>query len=273
MHVAKRLGIPTHLSTRPLTDPLRNSKAVTLMKDLRPSLARQLRERELHAALISPLDYAKESSDYCLVPDVAVASGGNGSIVVRFREGLQHIKTLAVDPEFPAEILLTKIILAEEFDIEPTILPLQATVEAMLEKADAALLTGDAAFYQWGVSENVIDIVEEWNEMTSLPYVHALWCGWADQLSPKDIELLQTARKKGVEGLADIAKDYGKEQRRSVQEFLESFTYDLTPEVREALAEFLRYLYYHGVMPDIADLNFYTREQETGPLATDGSPP
>lgn len=272
MHVAKRLGIPTHLSTRPLTDPLRSSKAVTLIKDLRPTLARQLRERELHAALISPLDYAKESSDYRIVPDVAIASSGNGSIVVRFREGVQRIKTLAVDPEFPAEILLTKIILAEEFDIEPTILPLQATVEGMLQRADAALLTGDAAFDQWGASKNVIDIVEEWNEMTGLPYVHALWCGWADRLSPKDIELLQTARQKGVAGIAEIAMDFGKEQRPRVQEFLESFTYDVTPDVREALAEFLKYLYYHGVTPDIADLNFYRREHETGPLATNGSP-
>jgi chorismate dehydratase len=243
-----------------------------LVHDTRPTLARQLRERELHAALLSPLDYAKESSDYCIVPNAAVSSTGNGSVVVRFREGIRQITTLAVDPTFASEIILTKIILAEEFNIEPTILPMHATLDVMLQKADAALLTGDAAFAAWGSSENIIDVVEEWNEMTGLPYVHALWCAWQSDLTHKDAEMLQTARLKGVEGIADIAQQFSREQRRAVQEFLESFTYELLPDARDGLAEFMKYLYYHGVVADVADLNFYKTEPESDTLPKSLSP-
>lgn len=271
-HRAKRLGIPNQLSMRPLTDALRRNRTWCLVHDSRPALAKQLRERELHAALLSPLDYAKESSDYCIVPDAAVASTGNGSVVVRFREGIKQITTLAVDPAFASEIILTKIILAEEFSIEPAILPMHATVDTMLQKADAALLTGDVAFKEWGAAENIIDIVEEWNEMTGLPYVHAVWCAWQSDLSPKDAELLKSARLKGVEGIPDIALQFSKDQRRGVQEFLESFMYELAPDARDGLAEFMKYLYYHGVVADVADLNFYKAEPEADTLPKNVSP-
>lgn len=271
-HRTKRLGIPSQISTRPLTDALRGHRSWCLIQDMRPTLARQLRERELHAALLSPLDYAKESSDYCIVPDAAVSSTGNGSVVVRFREGVRQITTLAVDPAFASEIILTKIILAEEFNLEPAILPMHATVDVMLQKADAALLTGDAAFEAWGSSENIIDVVEEWNEMTGLPYVHALWCAWQSDLTRKDAELLQTARLKGVEGIPDIALQFSKERRRGVQEFLESFSYELAADAREGLAEFMKYLYYHGVVADVADLNFYKAEPEADTLPKTLSP-
>ncbi len=269
---AKRLGIPPELCTRPLTDALRENRTWCLVHDTRPALAKLLREREVHAALLSPLDYAKESSDYCIVPDAGVTSTGNGSVVVRFREGVKQISTLAVDPAFASEIILTKIILAEEFNIKPSILPMHATVDIMLQKADAALLTGDVAFHQWGVSENIIDVVEEWNEMTGLPYVHALWCAWQSDLARKDAELLQSARRKGVEGIPDIAMQFTKEQRRGVQEFLESFAYELAPDAREGLAEFMKYLYYHGVVADVADLNFYEAEPEADTLPKSVSP-
>lgn len=271
-HRTKRLGIPSQISTRPLTDALRGHRSWCLIQDMRPTLARQLRERELHAALLSPLDYAKESSDYCIVPDAAVSSTGNGSVVVRFREGVRQITTLAVDPAFASEIILTKIILAEEFNLEPAILPMHATVDVMLQKADAALLTGDAAFEAWGSSENIIDVVEEWNEMTGLPYVHALWCAWQSDLTRTDAELLQTARLRGVEGIPDIALQFSKERRRGVQEFLESFSYELAPDAREGLAEFMKYLYYHGVVADVADLNFYKAEPEADTLPKTLSP-
>lgn len=268
MQTVKRIGIPPFLSARPLTEPMRAVRGFSLIEEARPTLARRLREQQLAGALLSPLDYARESSDYSIVPNVCIASEGNGSIVVRFNEGIREITTLAVDPAFACEIILTKIILAEEFNIEPVIVPMNNSLEVMLQKADAALLTGDAAFHAWNSSASIIDVVEEWNEMTGLPYVHALWCVYQHQMTPAIIEAFQTSRLKGVEGIPDIAQQFPKDQRRAVQEFLESFTYEITPDVRDGLAEFMKYLYYHGVMPDVADLNFYKTEPEADSLPT-----
>jgi chorismate dehydratase len=259
----KLLGIPGQLHTQPLTRTLRSNKDFQLVEDSRPNIAKQLREQELSAALLSPLDYAKESSDYCIVPGVATVSPeGNNSIIVRFREGVESIQSLAVDPNFASEIVLAKIILAEAFDIEPTIVPMIASPEGMLQKTDAALLVGDSAFRESGKTERLIDIVEEWNEMTGLPLVHALWCGREADLTKEDILQLQQAALKGSAGIADIILEVQKEDREASREFLESFSYDLNNEAKAGLGEFMKYLYYHGITPDVSELNFYNTEDD-----------
>ncbi len=260
----KRIGIPPTLLTRPLTEALRHAAQYDLVEEPRPSLARKLHMQELSAALISPLDYAKESSDYLIVPGIAVSSfHGNGSVMVRFRDGVQNITTLAVDPAFASEIVMTKIVLAEEFAVEPAIFPMNASLDVMLQKADAALMTGDEAFRLRHESENMIDIVEEWSEMTDLPFVHAIWCCRAGDLNPADVESLQQMQTKGTHGIAEIARTYPPEQREAITDHLNSFSYALDDEVRDALAETMKYLYYHGVLPDVAELNFYRFEDTT----------
>jgi chorismate dehydratase len=267
----KLLGIPTQLITKPLTQALRTTAVFQLVEDARPNIAKRLQEQEFSAALLSPLDYAKESSDYCIVPNVAVVSPeGNGSIVVRFREGIKNVKTLAVDPSYASEIILTNIILAEAFELEPTIVPMIAQPERMLHKADAALLVGDLALNAPGDSRNSIDIVEEWNEMTGLPYVHALWCGRENGLTKEEMHHLQSAMEKGVAGIEDIARECAFENRDALQRYLESFSYTLDDRAREGLAEFMKYLYYHGILPDVAEVKFFKQEEgRAGDLLAD----
>lgn len=267
----KLLGIPTQLFTKPLTHALRNTAQFQLVEDARPAIAKRLQEQELSAALLSPLDYAKESSDYCIVPNVAVVSPeGNGSIVVRFREGIKDVKTLAADPTYASEIILTNIILAEAFELEPTIVPMIAPPESMLQKADAALLVGDLALHAPGDSGNSVDIGEEWNAMTGLPYVHALWCGRENDLTKKEREELQSAMPKGVAGIGEIVREVPLAQREALHRYLESFSYELDARAREGLAEFMKYLYYHGILPDVAEVKFFKEEEGTpGDLLAD----
>ncbi len=255
----RRIGSPTELYARPLIHPLRGNAEFQLLEDSRPRIAKLLSEGELGLALISPLDYARESSDYRIIPNVAVvAEGTSDSLLVRFREGVKNIRTLAVDPSFASEIVLTKIILAEQFDLQPAILPMMAPVEMMMQKADAALLVGDTAFRSRRDSEDIIDIVEEWDEMTGLPCVLGLWCGREINIKPEDLELIQGAMVKGVAGIPDIAREFSPDVRADVLEYLELFSYTLGDRAIAGLAEFMQHLYYHGLFPDVAELNFYT---------------
>ncbi|MCZ6775533.1 MAG: hypothetical protein O7D34_03630 [Ignavibacteria bacterium] len=59
------------------------------------SNALELRKHELHAAFVSPIDYARESSDYRIVPGIAVSS--RQAIDLHFRESIRTINTLAVE--------------------------------------------------------------------------------------------------------------------------------------------------------------------------------
>jgi chorismate dehydratase len=265
----KIFGIPNQLYTKPLTEPLRGNSSFLLAEEPRPSLAAKLREQELSAALLSPLDYAKESSEYRIVPNVGAISAESGPYI-RFRDGARDIRTLAVDPRFACEIVLAKIILSESFDIEPHILPMNADVSVMLQKADAALLVGDETLHHH--SENKIDVVEEWFELTGTPFVHAIWCGRENSLTWAEVEQLQDSQTKGVAGINDIAQQYSLAERDAVKEYLQSFRYALEEQDRESLAEFMRYLYYHGVLPDVAELNFYRKELSNNDLLSAISP-
>ena len=272
-HNPKLLGVPPQLFTRPLTEALRANPAFQLADDSRPNIAKQLHEQSLSAALISPLDYAKESSDYRVVANVAAVSHeGNGSIVIRFREGVKEIRTLAVDPAFASEIVVAKIILAEQFDLEPTFLPMIASADVMLQKADAALLAGDAAFRERGTSQNVIDLGEEWYEMTGLPLVHAIWCGREGDLTREEVQHVQDAAIKGQAGIHDILRQYEPETREVAREYLQSFSYTMNDDAKSGLAEFMKFLFYHGILPDVADLNFYKKEDEESDSLSDVSP-
>lgn len=268
----KLLGIPPYIYTKPLTEALRTNISFQPVEESRPAIAKQLREQELSAALLSPFEYAKDSSDYCIVPKVGVVSQvGNGSIVVRFHEGGKKIQTLAVNPSFVWEIVLTKIVFAEAFDIELTIVPMNASSDVMLQKADAALFVGDSAVEVMG-TDSIIDITEEWNELTGLPLVHAIWCGREGDLTKEDVQHLQHASIKGTAGIGDIVLAVQPDHREAVQRFLETFSYDLNDEAVEGLAEMLKYFYYHGITPDVSELNFYKTDEQQDDLLSDVSP-
>jgi len=44
--------------------------------------------------------------------------------------------------------------------------------------------------------------------------------------------------------------------------YLETFSYDFGPDAEEGLKEFLRYAYYHGVLPDVPDVRWFGRNGE-----------
>jgi predicted solute-binding protein len=242
----KRLGLPSHFYCKPFVRGLRAQAGFDLLIDLPAHVAIKLREHELDAAFLSPIDFARNASEYSIISGTAISSiEPNETVTLHFREGLHSIRTLAVDPSSTSEIVLAKVMLAEEFDTEPTIIPVMGTLEQMLEKADGALLIGDASLAASLVHHSTLDLVELWNGMTGLPYVYGLWCAREQALTLQESTALQRAGQEG------ISTD------EAVAEHLASFSYDLTPEVRDGFREFLRYAYFHGVLPDIPELAFY----------------
>ena len=247
------LGIPADISCRPFRDALRSAGGFELVLDGPASLAQRLEHGKLNGALLSPIDYARNASDYLIVPGSAVSSqSGNESLVIHFRRGVKTVRTLAVQPMSASDIILAKILLAERFDIEPRIMPVEGTLESMLEKADAALLAGDAALGSVTDRPEALDLVEEWIGATDLPYVHGFWCARGHMLTKPEWTLLG--------GLADrLDGPAGEAEGRQPGE---TFSYDFPENVQEGIREFLRYAYYHGILPDVPDLRFFGSSDE-----------
>ncbi len=265
MDSRKRLGVPGALFTFPLTVPLRTISRFQLVVDAPGRTALRLREHSLDAALLSPIDYARDSSSYRVVSGVAAsARSGNSTITLHFREGLHDISTLAADPALTSEIVLAKIILAEEFEISPRIVPFQGPLDVMLGKADAALLAGDSSLREASIHHNVVDLVEAWAEMTDLPFVHYFWCARDGDLDEQDVQDLQKARNQGAAMIDDIVAEVASHSHASIpatslKAYLETFSYDLAQDAEVGLKEFLRYAYFHGVLPDVPDVRNFGR--------------
>ncbi len=155
------------------------------------------------------------------------------------------------------------LLMAPIYQAKATIMPVAGGPETMLARADAALLVGDAALRAAPVAESTVDLVEEWNELTGLPYVHAVWCGRETDLQGADRDALRRVRDSGIQTVHEIAARAVTEPGfppRSVQDlrdYLDAFSYELTDDVAEGFREFLQYAYFHGVIPDVPDMNFY----------------
>jgi len=262
---SRRLGVPQDFSCLPLVTHLAGQKLFTPTPDVPARLALQLRQHKLDAAFLSPLDYARDSSAYEIVPAVGVASDqGTGTVSLIFREEHLHtVSTVAVDPSSTSEIVLAKIVLAEEYNLEPTFTPVTGTVEQLLQQADAVVLAGDASLREVDRHPNRIDLVEAWADMTSLPYVHGVWCARRGLLSPAQVELLQHAARKGVASLDILAEEVSAKRFQAISQtlladYLYAFSYTLTERDLDGFQEFLRFAYYHGVLPDVGDLHFCT---------------
>jgi predicted solute-binding protein len=238
MSTSTPLGLPTAAYARPLADALARHHALRTLRDVPARLAVGLRDRSLRGALLSPIDYARDSSSYLVVPGAVVASHGPaGPVTLQFRHGLRTLASVAVDPSSANEIVLARIILAEEFGSFPAIVPVQGTASAMLAKADAALIVGGGHEETPGEQ---LDLIEAWAEMTGLPFCYGLWCRSRGQMSQQEMDAIRAAHEE-AQALASQSDA--------------PFQYLPTVETGAGLRSFLHYAYYHGVLPDVPDVD------------------
>ncbi len=271
MRQRRSLGIPPHLYCDPLVRGAKALRGFEVRQDAQASLAISLRKRSIDVALIGPLDYAREGSLYRIIPGVAVSSrGANASVVLYFREGLHSIETLAVDPRSASEIVLARIILSEEFNVKPSVVPVDGPVDEMLRHADAAVVAGDAALRPARTHKNTLDLGEAWEELTGFPIVHGLFCCREHTITDTEAA---TIGKLGTHTDVSIAR-IGREatdghslagyEPELLATYLRSFSYAFEDDAQNGLSEYMKLAYYHGILADVPDLHFFSPEDSEG---------
>lgn len=116
------------------------------------------------------------------------------------------IRSLAVDTSSRTSVMLTRVILAERYGCVPDLLPHAPVLERMLEQADAALIIGDPALHldPAQLPFYVLDLGEQWEQMTSLPMVFAVWAGPKEVVTPDLPDAFLGSYRHGVEHLDEI---------------------------------------------------------------------
>ena len=174
MQPTRRIGIVPDLVARPLFSRF-HEPGYDVVRGVPGALAVKLREQQLDGAFLSPIDAARglpgcrPAGGGCLA-----ARAGSNTAKLLFRSGIRDVRTVAVDPGRTSEIVLAHLVLIEQYDLTPRIVPMKGSTTEALSECDAALVAGDEASGERAVDDG-LDLIEEWMEIADLPFVHGLW--------------------------------------------------------------------------------------------------
>ncbi|SHK54121.1 menaquinone biosynthesis protein [Thermocrinis minervae] len=165
-----RVGKVAYLNTLPLFYRW-DAPEVELVDGHPSDLVRKLRYGEIHAGIVSSVEYLMNSHLYTYVPDVSISSRDRVCSVLLFsKTEISSIKTVYLTSNSLTSRLLCIHILEDVYGISPNY------TESM-SQADAILLIGDEALSQkrLGLYPFVYDLGHEWKKAYNLPFVFALF--------------------------------------------------------------------------------------------------
>jgi chorismate dehydratase len=124
-----------------------------------------------------------------ILPGCTIASKGQVRsliLVHRASRPLEKLQSVAADAASRTTLAYTRMMFHKWGNAEVPFLPMVADLDAMLERADGAILIGDPALLALEERHNRVertgeelvyrDLAEEWRALTGLPFVSAVWC-------------------------------------------------------------------------------------------------
>lgn len=217
-----RIGAVSYLNTKPLVRGLdERPDLFTVRFDVPSVCASLLHEGRVDVGLIPAIEYLR--GDYAIVPDIAIGSDGTvESVAVFTTVPIERVRSLALDISSRTSVALTKILCARHWGIAPVFTPAEPDLQAMLARADAALVIGDPALEvdltRFGAVK--LDLGEAWLALTGLPFVYAAWVGPAGAVDHEQVVALQAARLRGEREVAEIARETANGDPRAEQQAL-----------------------------------------------------
>lgn len=165
--------------------------------------------------------------------------GAVRSILLISKTDPRRIRTLAADHGSRTSVMLTRILLTQRYGIDPAIVPAAPDLNAMLRDADAALIIGDPALRidPASLPYPVLDLGEEWWNLTRLPMVFAMWAGRIDGVPLRESYEYGLSRMNDYLATESSRRDIDVELAR---EYLtRRIVYEIGDAERSGLQEFL----------------------------------
>lgn len=260
-----RLGAVSYLNTKPLVYGLdAHPDQFDLRFDVPAKCATLLHEGAVDLGLIPAIEYLRGTEDYWMVPGVSIASEGDvASVAVFSKKPIDQVKTMALDLSSRTSVALTRILCARRWGIAPAFTPAEPDVTAMLARADAALVIGDPAMAIDADARGLlkIDLGGEWDALTGLPFVYAMWTGRQGAASPGQCAALRAARDRGVANLSRIADQAGQGDAgragRALRYLRDNLKHGLGEREAAGLRRFHELGVELGLAPALKPLSFY----------------
>lgn len=212
-------------------------------------LAEMLRRDELDAALVSITEVLLHDR-YDILDGVAIASLGEVySVLLAHCVPLESITEVFCDPASLTSVNLLKVLLAER-GLKPKFTAL--TDYATAAERDAVLLIGDRAidFQRATPVHEILDLGTAWYELTTLPFVYAVWAlrrGIENKALRGD---LRQAKRFGLETLDYVIETHEAYDEDFRRDYLGWHVhYHLAADEKRGIAKFSELLQKHGLGP------------------------
>lgn len=202
-----------------------------------------------------------------ILPGCTIASKGHVRsllLVRRAKQELSKIRTTAADTASRTTIAHTRILFAKWKNEAVEFVPMAADLDAMLERADAAIVIGDPALMaleeqanrRERTGEELVyhDLAHEWREMTGLPFVSAVWgAAQGSALDESITEDLIRSRDHGMANIDALVTEWSQKMpvpAETIRTYLtENIHYVLDEECMEGMKGFYRMAAEIGVLP------------------------
>ncbi len=245
-----RAAAVSFLNAWPLTAGLERSERIELVLAEPSRCAAMLEAGEVDIALVSV--GGLPGGEYEIVPGIAIGADGPVQTVVLAGEQSPAIwDEVFLDTASRTSHTLTKIVL-DEMGVHPryTLLP-AAEGLARAKGTKGALVIGDRGF---SVRANhVIDLGREWNRLSGLPMIFALWAARPGRVSPEDAQELSRAAQHGLGIRTELAQrfaaEHGGDPERYRRYLTQRIRYGLGPFELQGLEAFLERAAAKGFLP------------------------
>jgi len=235
-------------------DEVCKSNNIELIKVIPERTGDLFRKRLVDVALLSPLDYFRGSGkgDYRIIPGACLAVNGySGLLSLNFKPNLRTINKSSVNFDNEYLLSITRIILAERYDMFIEFIRDNAELEEAFTKYDAALLLNHS-------SEGSIDITEDWYLSYDIPLPLAYWVGFNEEFDEEINDYIKL-----FAGIEDSAKELAIIKSHTEEERNGKYLIEWNDIHKEALERTADLFYYHNLVSEIADINVAELNLET----------
>ena len=145
-------------------------------------LTGHLLRKDCIIAPIPAADYAKNSHELILLPDLGICSKGEvGSVLLFGNKPLEKMESIALPSDSSSSVALMRYILKQKH-LKPKLTVMGPDVDKMLEFADGALIIGDRALDASRLHPEKVklDLGMEWQRITGNPMVFGVFAARKD---------------------------------------------------------------------------------------------
>jgi chorismate dehydratase len=203
-----------------------------------------------------------------ILPGCTIASKGRVRsllLVHRAAQPLVALRSVTADTASRTTVAYARILLHRWGNPDVPFIPAAANLDAMLAIADAAILIGDPALLaledqatrleRTGERLTYLDLAEEWNHLTGVPFVSAVWSIACSRLSDESIanDFIQS-RIHGLDNIEALVAEWSNKlpiPEQTIRSYLTTnIHYVLDDECIEGMKVFFRAAAQLSVLPE-----------------------